>query len=88
MCVPRRVRIYITVRGILDLAHGGAATESATEIGAAAASRHDVHDEGGDEGDETEPQEGSGGLGLTTVLCCVGRAVGYAVGAGVALMDS
>lgn len=66
-CVPGRVRVDFA--GILDLTHGGTATtDTATEVGAAAASVHDVYGEGGDEGSPAEPQEEGGGLRQAAVL--------------------
>jgi hypothetical protein len=77
--VPRRIGVDIT--GVLDLAHGGtAATDATAHVGAAAASVHEVDDEGGDEGGPAEPEEGAGGLSLAAVLLGVCGGVADAVG--------
>jgi hypothetical protein len=66
-CVPGRVRVDFT--GFLDLAHGGASTtNTATKVGTASLSVHDVHGEGGDEGSPAEPEEEGGGLRQAAVL--------------------
>jgi hypothetical protein len=83
--IPRRIRVDVT--GILDLAHAGSTTtDSATEVGTAAAAVHHVDDEGSNECGEAEPEEGAGSLSLTAVLLGVCGAVADAVGGGVALV--
>lgn len=71
-----------------DLAHGRATTTdaAAAHVGAAAVLQPG-EDRGDEEGDEAEPQEGGGGLGLAAALRRVVRAVGDDVGGGVCLRD-
>jgi hypothetical protein len=85
-CVPGRVRVDST--GILDLAHGGTtATDTATEVGTAATSIHDVDGEGGYEGSPAEPQEEGGGLGEAAVLLGLVIAGEHGSGMGVVLRN-
>lgn len=82
-CIPRRVRVHVANLGILNLAHSGTTTDTATEVGTTTTARHDVHDKRSDESGPAEPEEGGGGLRLATVLLRVGGAVCYAVGEGI-----
>lgn len=84
--IPRSVGVRLV--GILNLAHGRTATADTTaQVGAAAASVHNVDSKGGDECGPSEPEESGSRLGLTTVLLGVCGAVEDLIGAGVSLND-
>lgn len=84
LMVNAEVRCYRSwiARSRLDLAHSRATADTAA---GARRATHEVGDGGDSEGSEAEPEEGSGGLGLTASLGLVSSTVGDNVGGDVVL---
>ena len=70
---------------VLDLAHSWGSTANATAAAGRAAHAQAGHDSRGDEGSETEPEEGGGSLGFATCAALVAGAGDDSVGGDVSL---